>query len=81
REGVIGGGRSRSTRREPTCPNGRPPYPITYSHCLSQGSNSGCSGDKRVHCPLTFPYLDTFFFLLFILTLFISFLFSMWDIL
>ncbi|XP_065928481.1 hemagglutinin/amebocyte aggregation factor-like [Magallana gigas] len=54
--GAIGVGRSRSTRRKPTCPSGRPRYAITYNHCRSRGSNSGRSGDKQVHCPLR--YLD-----------------------
>lgn len=39
------------------CPNGRPPYPITYNHGRSRASSSGRSGKKRVHWPLR--YLDT----------------------
>lgn len=33
---------SRSSQREPTCPSGRPPYPITYNHRRSTQSDSGC---------------------------------------
>lgn len=32
--------------------SGTPPYPLTYNHCWSWGSNSGHSGEKRVHCVL-----------------------------
>lgn len=49
--------RSRSARRNPRYPSGRPPYPLNYNHCRSRASNSGRRGKKRVHWPPR--YLDT----------------------
>lgn len=39
--GVVDVEESRSTRRKPMYPSGRPPFPITYNHCRSRGSNTG----------------------------------------
>ena len=53
-DGLDVGG-NRSAQRKPTCPSGRPSYPLTYNHCQSWGSNPGRICEKRVRYPLRYP--------------------------